>query len=91
MAARSAAASCSAGDADADRLKGSDTSGVTGLSASDGKSSTLGDSSSGSAFLGDAPAAAAMASGAIILRFLRLLRRSYSLKDGFFGRHGPLP
>lgn len=68
-------------------------SGVTGLSLRDGKSRTLGERISGAAeaFLVDGDGGAPMASGAIILRFLRLLRRSYSLKDGFFGRHGPLP
>uniref|UniRef100_A0A0E0ITM9 Uncharacterized protein n=1 Tax=Oryza nivara TaxID=4536 RepID=A0A0E0ITM9_ORYNI len=96
------AAASSSGDADddadaGDRLKGSATSGVTGLSASDGKSSTLGDSASCcwccAAFLGDddapAAAAAAIASGAIILKFLWTpLRRSYSLNACFLGRHG---
>ena len=89
MAARSAA---SPEDDAGEGKKGSPVSGVTGLlSLRDGKSRTLGDRISGAAeaFLGDG--GAPMASGAIILRFLRLLRRSYSLKDGFFGRHGPLP
>lgn len=78
----SSSSSAAAGDADAgERLKGSGTSGVTGLpSARDGKSSTLGDSSaSGGGFLGgDAPAAAAaaIASGAIILRLLLPILRS---------------
>lgn len=69
-------------------MKGSPVSGVTGLSLRDGKSRTLGERISGALDLGDG--GAPMASGAIILRFLRLLRRSYSLKDGFLGRHGPL-
>jgi hypothetical protein len=71
MAARSAASSSSS--APCDRLKGSGSSGVTGLrSARDGKSSTLGDSASG----GAAAAAIAIASGAIILRLLLPIRRS---------------
>jgi hypothetical protein len=87
MAARSA----SSEDDDAgERLKGSPVSGVTGLlSVRDGKSSTLGDRISAPALLrggGGGP----IASGAIILRFFMLFRRSYSLKDGFLGRQGPL-
>jgi hypothetical protein len=87
MAARSASPEDDAGEG----LKASPVSGVTGLSLRDGKSRTLGERISGvaqAAFLGDG--GAPIASGAIILRFLRLLRRSYSLNDGFLGRHGPL-
>jgi len=86
MAARSAT---SEDDVDAgERLKGSPVSGVTGLlSFRDGKSSTLGERISGVALRGDG--GGPIASGAIILRFFMLLRRSYSLKDGFLGRHGP--
>lgn len=90
MAARSAS---SEDDADAgERLKGSPASGVTGLSVRDGKSSTLGDRISGAALRGDGDGdgGGPIASGAIIFRFFRLLRRSYSLNDGFLGRqHGP--
>lgn len=72
MAARSASSEDEAGE----RLKGSPVSGVTGLSLSDGKSSTLGDRISGvPTFLPVGDGSAPIASGAIILRFLRLLRR----------------
>jgi hypothetical protein len=86
MAARSA----SSEDDDAgERLKGSPVSGVTGLlSVRDGKSSTLGDRISPPALRGDG--GRPIANGAIILRFFMLLRLSYSLNDGFLGRHGPL-
>jgi hypothetical protein len=86
MAARSASPEDDAGEG----LKASPVRGVTGLSLRDGKSRTLGERISGVAafVLGDG--GAPIASGAIILRFLRLLRRSYSLNDGFLGRHGPL-
>jgi hypothetical protein len=86
MAARSA----SSEDA-GERLKGSPVSGVTGLlSVRDGKSSTLGDRISAPAALLRGDGGGAIASGAIILRFVMLFRRSYSLKDGFLGRQGPL-
>jgi len=86
MAARSA--SSEDDDVDAgERLKGSPVSGVTGLlSLRDGKSRTLGDRISGAVALVRGDGGGPIASGAIILRFFRLLRRSYSLKDGFFGR-----
>ncbi|KAB8080395.1 hypothetical protein EE612_000887 [Oryza sativa] len=82
---------------------GSGGSGVTGLpSASDGKSSMLGDSTSIPPPRGENPrgegenpppppaakAAAAGSSGQSILRLFMLLRRSYSLNAGFFGPGG---
>ncbi|KAJ6824320.1 uncharacterized protein M6B38_382595 [Iris pallida] len=65
------------------------SSGVTGLSASEGKSRTLGESGLLAAAAGEFRLVEPMkegTSGPIILRFFMLGRRSYSLKAGFLAR-----